>query len=357
MKSSLLFLFSMLITFCLAEATIRYARPWIPLDITGSPTVSSGDGYWLNPNSGVSRHQMGKIAVQYHFYPPHLRDTPIHSHTKSILVLGDSYTFGWLLPANETYIHHLQTNADKIFGKDQYQFLNAAVGGWGTADCLAYLEKYGAEISPKFVLIFLNSDDIGTSIWRNIYTFTDAHSLQLTDNFHPLPHEQLKQLLFNNWLFEHSLLLHFIRYESSRFYDWIKSGKKHSLQANEHAMPTNTNVIFEDAFAIRYGEALFHRINLWCKQHHATLLVTTTGFNNRYAPNIHDPTKIFFSEAPAFFAKEGIPYHDIAKPFMKAVEKKSFQIPHDGHPNQLGAKVIAEQTWPWLQQQLHSGVG
>ena len=112
-------------------------------------------------------------------------------------------------------------------------------------------------------------------------------------------------------------------------------------------------MVFQDEFAIRYGEALFHRINQWCKQHHATLLVLTTGFNAFYPGNLHDPTEVFLTQAKPFFLKEGIAYYDMALPFKKATTGKTFQLPrNDHHPNELGAKMVAQTSWPWVRQRI-----
>jgi len=342
MKNFLLLLFSILIGCLLAEIGIR---SWgLPFAINISRTEFSERGYLLNPNSGTGWQQIRKTRILCHYYSPHLRDTAVNPQSIPILVLGDSFTFGWLLPAEQTYVHRLQIESDHVFGKDKYRFLNAAVGGWGAADFLAYLEEYGDQVSPKYVLIFLNTDDIGRAMKRNIYTLANAHSLQLTANFHPLPKIKLREMLFNNWLYEHSLLLQLVRNTISKY-------TNASLSSNT-IVPASPDLQFDNALAIRYGEALFLSIHQWCKTHHAQLLVITTGFNAFYPKNLHDPTQIFLSQASSFFAKENIPYYDMGASFKYTVGNKNFQIPGDCHPNELGTKVITQLSWPWLKQRL-----
>jgi len=103
---------------------------------------------------------------------------------------------------------------------------------------------------------------------------------------------------------------------------------------------------------VRYGQALFHRINQWCKQHHVKLLVITTGFNAFYPNDIHDPTKVFLEQAKSFFSSENIAYNDSSQIFKQAVAGKNIQIPGDQHPNELGAKIIAQINWPWIKEQI-----
>ncbi|MCX7121798.1 MAG: SGNH/GDSL hydrolase family protein [Gammaproteobacteria bacterium] len=180
--------------------------------MNGAPVVFSKRGYWLNPNSGDDQPLPWVNKLKYHYYPPHLRNTPVSKTANHILVLGDSFTFGWFLPWEDTYVYQLQDQIDRTFGKNIFQLLNAGVGGWGTADQLAYLEEYGAKTSPKYVLVFLNTDDIGRSIKRNIYKLSGFNSSLLLDNFHPLTPQSLKVKLYNSWIFKNSVLIHFVHY-------------------------------------------------------------------------------------------------------------------------------------------------
>lgn len=350
MRNFLLLCFSMTLSLFLGEAVLRVALRWIPIDIMEAPTVISERGYTLNPSFGNIWHQVEKRIVEYHYYPPHLRDTPVNLAAQHILVLGDSFTFGWLLPWNHTFVYHLQRFANKTFGKEKYQFLDAGTGGWGAADYLSYLEQYGAKTSPRYVIIFLNTDDIGRAIKRNIYTLKNSSLLYLENNFHPIPREQIKKIIYDTWLFQHSILLHFIRFGVSRL---LHINSKHLDDTSEidgHVIPTSQNLSFTNEFAVHYGEALFLRINQWCIKHHAKLLVVTTGFDAFYPANLHDPTKAFLAEAPDFFSKKHILFYDSATPFKKLVAGKNFQISGDQHPNKVGALAIAQASWPWIKK-------
>lgn len=349
MKNFLLLFSSLVMALLLAEATVRFF--WVPNSINVSRTEFSNHGYLLNPNTGVGWQKIGKTTIACHYYPPHLRDTPPLSTSKKILVLGDSFTFGWMLPWQSTYIYHLQKASNEAFGKNHFQFLNAAVGGWGAADFLAYLKEYGKALSPAYVLIFLNTDDIGRAMQRNIFQLSDPTGLQLTEQYHPLRYVPLRKFLFNNRLYEHSTLYQFLRNNLSLTH---LTQAKTALQQNKSdvVIPMSTELDFQDAFAIRYGQALFLAIQMWCEEHHAKLLVVTTGFNAFYPANIHEPTQVFLAQAKSFFAKTHIAYDDIAPAYQAAVTGKAFQIPIDHHPNPLGAATIADLSWPWIKNQL-----
>lgn len=363
LKNSLLILLALIVALVLSEILIRVITLWIPLtlDKRGSWLILSNQGYSLNKNSGESLHQFDNYRVHYHFYPPHLRDTPIDKKATPILVLGDSFAFGWLLPWNKTFIYRLQQKANNTFGKQHYQFLNAATAAWGTANYLAYLEAYGEKISPKFVLVFLNTDDIGRSIKRNLYQLRDPKIPLLTENFHPswvlVAAKKCLTSTLGNWIFEHSALIQFLRANASRFFVIDKGTIMNDRFLSKYnkekiIIPSSPDLPFQNEFAIRYGDALFLRINDWCKKHHAKLLVVTTGFNAFYPADANDPTQVFLSQANLFFTRENIPYDDIAIPFKKAIHGKKFQIPEDEHPNELGAETIAALTWPWIKEHL-----
>ena len=300
----------------------------------------------FNPDSGsypITQY------FKYHFYHPHLRDTPVKPVATHILVLGDSFTFGLFLPWNQTYLYRLQHDANHYFGHDHYQFLNAATPGWGTAQYLSYLEHYGNKVSPKIVLVFLNTDDIGRSMKDLTLSYCKSHAIQyakpsVKSHTLLLP-KSIKNWIFNSWLFKQSALIHFMYYLSISV---IFSSQDES----NLLIPMSSDLSFDDQSAIHCGKSLFSQINQWCKTHHAKLIVITTGFNGFYPLGIHDPTKIFLTKAKYFFAQANIPYLDISSPFKKEVFEKPFQIPRDGHPNVFGAQVIEKLSWPWIKKQI-----
>ena len=350
MKNMLLLLFSLSLAFLLAETLTRSLSQSLPPDIMiHYQSVKSDKGYELNPNDGIIQSQP-PARIEYRFYPYHFRDTNKKPHTTSILVLGDSFTFGWLLPPQETYVYQLQSAFDKVYGINQYQFLNAATPGWGTVEQLAYLEDFGEKIAPKFVLIFLNTDDIGRSLRRYSYQLTNPTTRALTPNFHAVK-KTWREMIYSSWLYSHSVFLHLLH---DVMYDGIWSLIDRKAKYTDNIIIPMSDIVFDDEFAIRYAEALFTRMNEWCKKHHAKLLIITTGYNAFYANKLHDPTKIFLSHAESFFKKEGIPYYDMAHDFKNVIGHQTILIPREGHPNAFGAATIAKLSWPWIKQQMEN---
>ena len=344
MKKFLLISLFIIAIALIGEMGLRFSREISVSNSMAYYPMMSKKGYALNPDHGVIESK--SLHIQYHFYSPHLRDTPIKSNVKSILVLGDSFTFGWLLSWDNTYVHKLQVKMDQTVGKNKYQFLNAATPAWGTLDQLLYLEEFGERISPAVVLVFINTDDIGRSIRRDIYKIPEFDLLPMIESYRPIK-ALFRSLAYDNWIYQHSVLLqtmHDFIYEKYQFIFNVKS------RYGKVIFPMTNDLVFRDEFAIRYAEDLFIRMNKWCKEHQATLLVMTTGYNAFYPADSHDPTQIFLNQAKIFFAKESIPYLDIGYPFKAAVLGKEMTISREEHPNDMSATLIADLSWPWIKQ-------
>lgn len=365
-KTVSLILLSFVIALLSGEGAVRL---FAPQDLTGSWLVDTGHGYRVNKSSGTARHQFGKRVVHYHFYPPHLRGAPLKQGPIRVLVLGDSFTFGLLLPWRETYVYRLQQVADEAFGKHRFQFINAATGGWGTADYLAYLEEFGEKIRPNIILVFTNTDDIGRSIRRNIYILKNKTGLQLKTNLKSPKKSLLASVkdhfIGYNWLLEHSQLLQLSRRVLMAIK--LRHGQLNPPPlAHPPFIPQSTGMPYTEQYSVRYSRALFHRMKQWASQHHAVLLVTTPGFDllrcHHHATKLvkctgdelTDPTRYFYKHIHHIFRAEKIPYYNFSSKMMNAVKKgERIQIPAELHPNAHAAKLITRFLWPWLKLQFN----
>jgi lysophospholipase L1-like esterase len=74
------------------------------------------------------------------------KNTTIRRSKKRVLILGDSFTFGWGVEHNETWISHLQT------GFPQFEFLNLGQGGTHQGDQVQTLRKCLSELQPDMVI-------------------------------------------------------------------------------------------------------------------------------------------------------------------------------------------------------------
>ena len=131
-KNSITLLFFLTISLLLAEFIVRGIYPQ---NLSGSWRVIDNYGLMLNKNTGQSTQMHGTRKAQYLFEDFGVRSSfkPTDHPKKKVLVLGDSFTFGWLLNIEDTYVEQLAKANQNLL------FLNAAAGGWGVSDYTAHM--------------------------------------------------------------------------------------------------------------------------------------------------------------------------------------------------------------------------
>lgn len=74
-----------------------------------------------------------------------------------VLMLGDSVTFGWGVPQDETVAERLEANLSAQSGMP-VSVLNSGVGNYNTAMQVAWFERYGLALNPDVVVlnVFVN---------------------------------------------------------------------------------------------------------------------------------------------------------------------------------------------------------
>jgi len=373
----LLMIASIIATLLITEWVFRMV---LPQDLTGSWFVPTDNGLLVNKSSGTARHQHGDRIVRYSFYEPNFRGTPIKENGIKILVVGDSFTFGLLLEKEYTYVYHLQQYTDKEFGEGTFQYLNAAVGGWGTADYVAYIEDFGNIVKPDIILVFFNAMDINRSVNRGIYTLSDKNKLML--NRHILKIPRLKYFINSiscyQWLIENSHLVQFVktRILTRQYNNKIRKqpvNRKTLTQKPSSSQPnisheknnglvkqtvnrktlaqkpthSQSNVSHEKGRDL--VKALFKHLKTWCNTNHISLCVTTTGWDG-------DNMRIALNNTSEFFQSIDVPFFDITPTVYEKLRMNhsEFIIQGDGHPNEKGSKLIADMSWKYfIRKQLH----
>jgi lysophospholipase L1-like esterase len=345
-RKALLLCASLAVSLLLAEVVVRLVRPQ---DLSGSWGEQTERGLVVNKSAGVARHQFGARVVYYSFTAPHLR-APAPAAPVKVLVLGDSYAFGYLLGDRDTPVSLLQARLDEKFGAGVFSLLNAAVGGWGAGDYTAFVEDFGEQIAPDVILVFLNTDDIGRALRSPLWDFSADGKLTRV-----VPPRRRFKVLLNDlpgyqWMLEHSHLVQLLRNgaESLRMKGSETGRRPESLgpgseQSEESARRGKA-----------LGAALFQRLGEWCRGRNVKLLVATTGWHKPPYADSSEPTRAFMSGAETFFSGIAVPFHDPSGDLRRRMggDADKYIIRGDGHPNEAGAALIAEYAFPFVEAQL-----
>lgn len=321
-----------------------------PQELSGTWLTYGPRGLIVNKASTTARHQQGDTIVHYRFNHLHQRGAEPKADAQPVLVLGDSFTFGWMLEEPETYAGRLQARADERFGLGRFQLQNAATAGWGATDYLAYVETFGEQIMPFLVVVFVNLDDLDRALRRPLYGIAPngalvAHDLSGGQN-------RLKMIMDRvpayDWLLEHSHVVQLIRNSAVRGPRAV--GLEPTPEPRSSAAPNPAMAAAELPIdgRVPLARALMERLRDWCDSRKVRLLVLTTGWfeaNDRPWTN-----EMSVTLGPAFV--------NLAPRVIRLMgsDRPAYELRSDGHPNARGAAIIADAAWPALEKALSSGV-
>jgi lysophospholipase L1-like esterase len=116
-----------------------------------------GLAYELAPNR--ERHERGAL-IRTNSYG--MRDDEPRSESsdvRRVVVLGDSFTFGFGVSGDETYPNVLERLLKERSGGDRFEVLNFGVGGYSTRDEVLTLRYKAMEWDPELVVIGYTLND------------------------------------------------------------------------------------------------------------------------------------------------------------------------------------------------------
>jgi len=351
MKKNILLLFSLLVFISLIFEFLL--NIFYPQNLDGWYAYSDESGLNILKENTVYNHRINNRNIKYSFGSLNNRITKKQIiNQDKILILGDSFTFGWLVNDENIFVNHLQNHFKK------FNFINPSVPGWGASDYVRFAENYCNQIKPKKIIVMLNTDDF-TRAWlsklykfeiydtqnakNNIIDIGYGNQLNYDSKFHKIP--------FYKFFIKNSHLIVFIRQLivdiKNGNINYFKNLKKDELKNSEDV----SNIVYipnqklEDFYveASMLGKILFLRLKEISRACESKLIVIYSGWWD-YADNHHNnPTLYFLNEAQSFFAESGIEYYDFVKN-MKDVHNNfnKYLILNDWHPNEEGHRIIAK---------------
>jgi lysophospholipase L1-like esterase len=155
----------------LGEVILRLFLPIRPPATIGYPVAPSAALYGWGFNPGqlivVSDPDTGQI-YKSPANPQGWRDQPRSVRNRAlsyrILVLGDSVTFGAIVPADKIYSRQLE---DKLLDLGyNAEVVNMSYGGWGTDQELEALRNEGLAYRPQLVVLQFCTNDLTDNLYR-----------------------------------------------------------------------------------------------------------------------------------------------------------------------------------------------
>lgn len=92
------------------------------------------------------------------------RTTQKPKNTFRVMVLGDSMTFGYIVPSEKTFTYILE---EQLKGAGiNVEILNISYSGWGTDQAYEALQREGSKYGPDLVIYHFVSNDPSDNIWH-----------------------------------------------------------------------------------------------------------------------------------------------------------------------------------------------
>jgi hypothetical protein len=329
---------SLSLSLLIAESIIRILYPQ---DLSGSWRTRDEYGLLMNKSEGASFQSFGERRADYHFDNFGVRSSLVNDSNpeSKVLVLGDSFTFGWLLNIEDTYIE-LLAQANK-----QHTFINAAAGGWGAADYTAYLETYCSKIKPDITLIVMNADDIGRMLSSKLYAYNSDSKLVTRSKYELTRRDLLKSKLnafpLYSYFIENSHLFSLAR--STYLGSNTAARKENELEQPKISTFGALNVASID-HSNKFSLAMFTHLKEVSKICETDLRVIFSGVQEKNNFEVY-PTLEFidYARKVSFFEEVGITFIDLTNS-PQLIEyrnnPKKYIIENDGHPNEAGAELI-----------------
>jgi lysophospholipase L1-like esterase len=132
--------------------------------------------------------------------------------TVRIVGVGDSFTFGYGVEVEDTYLARLE----RILAEQGItaEVVNLGVAGHGTAEQLLMLENVGFSLDPDLVIVGYYTNDIADTVRSSLYALNEDGTLKRRARAY-LPGVEIRDFLYSfalyRFLAERSHVLYFVR--------------------------------------------------------------------------------------------------------------------------------------------------
>ena len=259
--------------------------------------------------------------------------------TFRIIGVGDSFTFGWGIAQEETFLRRLEANLE-MKTKEQFETINAGVPGWGLNSYYLFLEHVGKRYAPDVVIVAYYVDDMSSP--KPSPASSKPRQLNFEGGFlhHSYFYNFLKslcdQLRFRNRKMQEDYLSDlFIRRQH------INKRKNYLLSSTAENPQDENKAVLEKHIA---------RINQVTIDMGSSLILMLIPD----AAQLHHREVQLVNKILAEYTNQNnIPFLDMTQIFEQSPDLQTyFFVPRDWHTNILGHQKMAEALTPLVCQAL-----
>lgn len=300
----------------------------------GLKHIPGAKGHLISPefNTNVSINSKGLRDREYGYSKP--------DGTKRILCLGDSFTFGYGVRAEETFPKVLERslNAGRM-QSTKWEVINAGVCCAGTAHQLAYFDTEGQRYGPDIVVLCIcgrNDFTDNTRSW--LYSVDDGKLVKHTAHVGLVARLRytVRHLPGYSFVFAKSHLLTFVKRRLARC---VAAGLAETPGDPASAAAADTR-------AFELTEHLLLALNNGCERRNCRLVVMVVPRSD--AGGHPEPV----ADLIASVKKHGILYADLAPRFSEETRCGTENYyPLDGHWNAQGHRLAAQLLYGFLIDQ------
>jgi lysophospholipase L1-like esterase len=260
-----------------------------------------------------------------------LRDRP-HSYERQndverILVLGDSFAWGYGVEESERFSQLLEKSLD-------VEVINASVSGYSTDQELLWYESEGIKYENDLVILVMAGNDVGdndreivsTIYYKPKFVFEDG---QLVLKGTPVPKTSPRGRFIYS-LSQRSALAYFL---VQRYFDFLSLYSKTKVHSDHANSPISSMRAKSEPFKLTI--ALIDEMRNIANQRKAKFMIVTT--DRWWDSHSTETYKDFINT----LRTEGYLVLDVES--MRGFDPEVMLIPNDGHWNQDGHKFVAEK--------------
>lgn len=339
-KNAILLIVSLIFSLFMSEAALRLIdarlarEPELQQWRQPSPTL----GWELIPDLEGKGHMGSNIRINSHGLRDveHSWDKP--QDTYRILGLGDSFTFGYGINLEHSYLKQLES-LFKDNGKS-VEVINAGVIGYNFYQSLTYLKQKGINYHPDLIIFFYYIDDL-TGISSKDEAMRVSNEL-VQDR--EKPHSILSTSYLYNFV-TNSISLIDVKFRSRTGADWIKS-----IEDREAYLRDRMATYKIDESQLKLLRGLLAELKQLSNQIGADLLIVAIPDAAQIGiPEMQTPYILLQRECENI----RVPFLDIISIFEKQPDLKSLYLfPMDAHTNPRGNSIIAEKLYDFVVDQM-----